>query len=451
MNRYTQVYESVVSPLFPFVPSYDDLEVLILTVLERSAEVGIEESTDGTLCGQPMDHSSTSLVCAVLACGAQMSDDQPAQRLEQSRMFAQQAFNYARFANFLLRPNRVTVYAMLLLSFYLQNDGQADAAWSLLGTVSRLAMAIGSYKPLPCTGVPSVAEGEDNIWMIVKWQDCLLSVCFDRVVLAPPLIRLDSSGEAVSAPRKYLDLMKTLMGISHQWLSESDTSRNSISTISGYIDLLDALDLDNDDSGQVQSLCRTRRRRIEHFVLRLHGGYIRSVICRPALSTMGKSGKVSRPDKILGSAIQGISQTLCAYIALSKLTKLPLRTWSMIHAGLSSAIMVEFVESFSGPSALRQAQAAFLDLLTREENNATSGNGAGNPAWLSSSHSGYLRALRDVLQQREQHGLDPAPCDKAADATWLTATGIDEFGADRYGFVISNDALNIADEDNAIS
>lgn len=75
----------------------------------------------------------------------------------------------------------------------------------------------------------------------------------------------------------------------------------------------------------------------------------------------------------------------------------------MIHAGLSSAIMVEFVDNTSESPQLRRTQRAFLALLLREYRDCASDGEADRPAWLSTPHLTYLCALQDLLSEREKH------------------------------------------------
>lgn len=75
---------------------------------------------------------------------------------------ARRSFHAQRLANFLLRSSPTSLQGLLVLSTFLQNDGNSDAAWSLLGTVTRLAQSIGLS---PAWGVArrvSEAEKEYN-------------------------------------------------------------------------------------------------------------------------------------------------------------------------------------------------------------------------------------------------------------------------------------------------
>lgn len=399
--KYWQAYEGTLSKLFPFVPRHSDLDALIVRALELSAsrEVGMHLPTD--VAPEAMDPGSTSLLCAVLACGAQMSDDSPGQRERMSRDLAQHAFDFARLANWLLRPEHKTLQAMLLLSFFLQNDGQADGAWSLLGTVARLVISIGPGE-MPAANVASLrVDSRNDLWMMVRCQDCVVSMCFDR----PPMAYPQDAGYGGPAGSFASDgahefYMKALIKLGNQWLAEPEGVRKREATICSYVDRLDTLEVREDESGGTMSQRQNRQALVEQTTAKLLAGYLRGVVCRPALCTTNVLTGSPFHDKILRNAISSTERTMSAFVALGQLTKLPLRTWWMIHAGLSAAIMVEFVEVASGSPRLRHTQQAFLALLSRESRAPVSEGCSERPSWLSTSHSNYLRALQDYLRDR---------------------------------------------------
>lgn len=55
------------------------------------------------------------------------------------------AFQVLQLGNYMLRPSLTTVQTLLLLGNTLQNIGQSDGAWVLLGTTVRLAQALGLH------------------------------------------------------------------------------------------------------------------------------------------------------------------------------------------------------------------------------------------------------------------------------------------------------------------
>lgn len=419
--KYSQVYESTLSSLFPLVPRYDALEAVVLTFLERSASA--ESSLDGTPDThlQPADYGRVSVLSALLACGAQMSDDSPGQRVGISRGLAQHAFAFARLANFLLRPKPDTVQAMLLLSFFLQNDGQADAAWSLLGTVSRLAMSMGLQRTALDSAGTLEAVDQAEIRTVAKCQDCVLSVCFDRPVMtySQGIISEDSNDE-METHHVRTKCMRDLVKLSNRWLAEPETTRRSTAEICKYLERLDAIEAKDNDTDRTTPSRPSRRVLIERMTLQLYAGYIRGVMCRPALGKTNSLTGAPVAGEILRNASSATLNTMSAFVELSKLTKLPLRTWSMIHAGLSSAIMVEFVDNTSESPQLRRTQRAFLALLLREYRDCASDGESDRPAWLSAPHLTYLCALQDLLSEREKHEATRNSNDTKSPWPWET-------------------------------
>lgn len=58
---------------------------------------------------------------------------------------ARRSFHALRLANFLFRPSLDAIQALLIVGNTLQNTGQSDAAWALLGTTVRLAQTMGLH------------------------------------------------------------------------------------------------------------------------------------------------------------------------------------------------------------------------------------------------------------------------------------------------------------------
>lgn len=124
-----------------------------------------------------------SLLLAILASGAQCSCEGSAvERVQVSREYgmfsarnlrlgtdtsiARRAFHFARMANFLLSPDMNILQSLLILGHVLQNDGQADATWSLLGATSRLAQSLRLHSP-PAQGTsPEQRTRMVKLWLV---------------------------------------------------------------------------------------------------------------------------------------------------------------------------------------------------------------------------------------------------------------------------------------------
>lgn len=121
-----------------------------------------------------------SLLLATLAAGAHYSDLENPQRSESCQELgmsgdqlgvflltvkARRSFHALRLANFLFRPSLDTIQALLILGNTLQNNGQSDAAWALLGTTVRLAQTLGLHTNKSMAHLPEyVRYKAQSLW-----------------------------------------------------------------------------------------------------------------------------------------------------------------------------------------------------------------------------------------------------------------------------------------------
>ena len=101
-----------------------------------------------------------SLLLATLASGAHYSDLEYPERSEASQELARRSFQALRLANFLFRPSLDTIQALLILGNTIQNNGQSDAAWALLGTTVRLAQTLGLHTSKSITHWPECIQSK---------------------------------------------------------------------------------------------------------------------------------------------------------------------------------------------------------------------------------------------------------------------------------------------------
>ncbi|KAG9699700.1 hypothetical protein KCU95_g3697, partial [Aureobasidium melanogenum] len=155
LRRYSQCYQNIVWHFYPHVVDAQELESLICVYLDRSSA---RETSGKPIFSSPitqLDIARTSLMLAVLASGVHFSDQPPYHRKTLSQEYARRAFHCARLSNFLLRPNLEIIQALLVLGHVLQNNGQAEASWALLGTTIRLAQSLGLHSAQHAEGLPS--------------------------------------------------------------------------------------------------------------------------------------------------------------------------------------------------------------------------------------------------------------------------------------------------------
>lgn len=255
---------------------------------------------------------------------------------------------------------------------------------------------------MPAANVASLrVDSYNDLQIIVRYQDCIVSICFDR----PPIAYLQDIGYSgltgsFALDRAYEFYIKALIRLGNQQLAEPEGIRKQEATIYSYVDRLDTLEVREDEVGGTISQRQNRQALVEQTTAKLLAGYLRSVVYRPVLYITNVLTGSPFYDKILRNAISSTERTISAFITLEQLTKLLLRTQQIIYASLSTAIIVEFVEVASGSLCLRYIQQAFLALLLRESRTSVSEGYSERPSQLSTSYSNYLRALQDYLRDR---------------------------------------------------
>lgn len=163
--RYFHFYRIFADPFSPTVVDIEEVETNIYTYLntqvsKKNHSTGIDGSnyTDSELSiGQ------ICMILATLASGAHFSDDGLAERTKRSQDFgmlqsffirfenlltytkARRSFQALRLANFLFRPSLEVIQTLLILGHVLQNQGQSDATWAMLGLTVRLAQTLGLH------------------------------------------------------------------------------------------------------------------------------------------------------------------------------------------------------------------------------------------------------------------------------------------------------------------
>lgn len=147
--------------------------------------------------------------------------------------------------------------------------------------------------------------------------------------------------------------------------------------------------------------CNTRRERIEHHICRLHTSFAVSTACRPTLYLASREQDAGRSDDILQRAKQALMETIQAFLDLQTLTNLPMRTWSMIHAALSSAMLLEYFGLSLDNTEAQAVISSFTRVLHQQCETQAPDEGP-EPVWLSSAQSKALAALRDAVVSRRE-------------------------------------------------
>lgn len=232
-------------------------------------------------------------------------------------------------------------------------------------------------------------------------QDSLLAACFDRRTTSPiGTERLDPYLSSPLSHKSAMDHMVDFVLRSNVVADESDQPNLALRR-----DLANALEIikrrtrrDSDDrheSAEIQYQCQM-------YHLDLQFGFVKAWLCRPALrhpahSDTDASGK-SIERELYAMCLQSARDCLYAFVQLSTLCAYPFRSWSIIHNGLSTFLLLALSGELKRDVHLR---ATFGELLDTFESGyaipRVDYHDIGQSAHLPPAYTRATKALRQIL------------------------------------------------------
>ncbi|KAL3493378.1 hypothetical protein BJX62DRAFT_235450 [Aspergillus germanicus] len=340
-----------------------------------------------------------SLLLATLAAGAHFSDLENPQRSELCQDFARRSFHALRLANFLFRPSLDAVQALLILGNTLQNNGQSDAAWALLGTTVRLAQTLGIHTERGIAHWPEHAKQKGkSLWSMTVWQDSLLSLCYDR----PPIVSTRGwAPDAVSSQSElsYMNVMHYLC-----WIALRIISLNELGDPQPQSNLTLLAELDSTYARAQphlldRSSCRNLQQHLEHLALRMHTSFCVSVLCRPALKSRSGSIDPHTFETLRYRAKASLIDAAKAFLDFQALSVVPLRTWSMVHTVLSSTLLLCIWPETREDPECRDLQQRAIEVFSGGSSSGKDTANSEYSQWLSTRHIRALVTLRQSLRK----------------------------------------------------
>lgn len=230
------------------------------------------------------------------------------------------------------------------------------------------------------------------------WQDSLLSLSFDR-----PPAKYSPDTEAEPTPESdlsYIQCMYAWSAIGRELLERSRSERASVDTMQLYLEKLDEINSRSQSHLRAISACASRQARMEHHAFHLQQAFCSSFVCRPAMLSTNTPGREEEVSFILVRARDALLETIRAFMALQSLTILPLRSWSMIHAAISAALLLQLQDEVSHSDEARILQNSLINALSRESGSESESSSSQTQPWLSVSHLRALRTLKGSLAKR---------------------------------------------------
>ncbi|KAB8299097.1 hypothetical protein EYC80_001215 [Monilinia laxa] len=382
-------------PFTPIIPDLADFELGLCSYLESRDQLN-EEPGSGEY--NLLDTSNWRSVAwlgslyAVLASGLRYSENTNIQIQENSQLYLRYSFQCLRMANFLTRPSLLCVQTLLLLGNVLQNDTKPESAWMLLGTTARMAQSLGIHTQKHKDSSPS-----RKLWLSLVWQDSLLSLCFDRI----PVTRPNTTAEDLRDNLSYTEAMRflcdrTLRSDSLWKYSESPDLAGILEDVSSVEQIRSKSIGLNGEPHQLNFV-----QRCETSILNLHISFVIAWLCRPALRSRDSIKRTPAHSQLVDKCYKNLVECVRAFVQLHSMSIVASRSWSVIHNGLSSALLLGLLGGTARDPEVRKLQGKILDIFSGGQEIATGLDSETNPE-LSPPHARAIAALRRVYSQYDK-------------------------------------------------
>lgn len=234
---------------------------------------------------------------------------------------------------------------------------------------------------------------------IIIWHDCLLCLCHDRqpAVLKPENRHAQSSNE----PLSYFGAMQKLCLLSLDKLTRDEDRYTDAANL-----LVEVDNLQSQLQPHLQNIANSKnmQQRLEHLAFRIHASFMISFICRPAIKHPSQVTDSDQDRLLRNRAKSSLIETSKAFLDFQKLSIVPMRTWSMIHAVLTSTVLLGIWEDTRNDTECRDLQQQVMGVfLALDSPSLASDDGAAEEGggWLSGPHIRALMTLKNSLHRAE--------------------------------------------------
>ncbi|KAK1242934.1 hypothetical protein MKX08_005746 [Trichoderma sp. CBMAI-0020] len=400
--RYFPSHGATIYPLNPVLIDPDDLESAYcdyLSALEAGELKDPNVFSPKWVCKAYI--SRIALLLAALATSAHYSVMQsPRRRSEHCRDYIQRAFDCLRLANYVLHPSLDVVQTLLIIGTVLQDVGQSDGAWVMLGTTVRVAQALGLHTLTEAQLQEDKGKKKQALWDMICKQDCLLSLCHGRPHIATN--QSLATNNLLYRSDEALGFSDMMCGIVSVCISLLNLEQPSCEASLKLLDELDGYQSRALPYLEDRNSCKNIQQRYENLTIQIQLSFAASVISRPALTrTVATTNEEINNLQILKRrAKESLMSTAKSFIEFQSLSIIPIRTWSLIHAVLSATIMLCLWEETRNDAESRDVLQRVMEIFSRAaQADDETGMMSDNNPWLSMSHTRALVALQSALQK----------------------------------------------------
>lgn len=407
---FFRCYRETAHVVYPAVADIETVESeLLLFLINRASSQSTEDGiTEQLIYGKTFHW--IGLVFAILASGCQCSTLKRRERELTSQVYGCCSFECLRFTNFLSHATLENIQTLLILGNVNSNNMNAGVSWSLMGLTVRLSQTLGLHRiPPPSTPVQQRIN-RSKVWWALLWQDSLLSISYDRASSTTTIDHtVPLSQHTAPGTRTYVESMYRLCKIGLDIVRERQRPQNSqdaLIRITEHRNELQEIMIDAADYLKDSRRCRSMRDQLEHWALYLHISYITSELCRPAISPATAGLDLSKT--LRKTCIDSLTNTCEAFLGLQNMTPFATRSWSAVHRGLSSALLLGILGEQNRNERARSLLSNVVQVLNDVSKTV-------DPAEMATPVSRSVAALERLLKltshprKTSESGSQPSP------------------------------------------
>ena len=220
------------------------------------------------------------------------------------------------------------------------------------------------------------------------------------------MIRPNTFDAPISGNLSYHEAMYELQQYALEGIRAKTIGPHDFDSISVVVNKIDRIY--DRVQGHLSSLenCSTFQQRCEHYAIRLHASFVSGWLCRGAFrrTTVPESQHPVRTTLVVKGK-EYLIRSLRAYLNLHPLCLQASRSWSYIHNGLSSALVLGLLGEARVNPEVRELQGALIDTLSSMDDSESQQIGTDGTATLSKLHSRALAALTSLYGDQIQGPL----------------------------------------------
>ena len=279
---------------------------------------------------------------------------------------------------------------LILVGFQAQNAGRSDEAWSLLGLTFRLAQSLGMEG--------QTEEDQHFLWGSILWQDALLSLRFDRKPMYSR--RLELAWPDCTRGADYFCCMLNICRLTREYLLSDGAERCDATAMQHRIANITVIENSATDFLKAAENCANVEQKLNFYALRMHTSFLTSEMCRPFLiESAAIRTKDNLPAHLHQLGISRLQRTIEAYLSMSQLSNMPLRSWSLTFEAFTAACVLTLLELRRTSDDIESLLVKFRLFLDRELTNEEAHEEA---ATYSMLYRG--RQLLKLLERSTQRG-----------------------------------------------